>query len=111
MSSPTQRTLKNLRDNGYLAQVVEKYNMFAHVRQDLFGCIDVVGIKEGVNGVLGVQSTSSSNTSARYKKSIAIPAVKVWLSAGNRFLIQGFAKNSKGRYILKEIEVTLKDLL
>jgi len=38
-ASPTQRTLKKLRDEVYLAQVVEKWNAFAKIRQDLFGII------------------------------------------------------------------------
>ena len=106
MTSPTQLTLKYLRDEGYTAQVVEHFNMFAHVRQDLFGCIDVVGIKAGEIGVVGIQTTSRANMSARFKKSIAIPALKVWCASGNKFFIHGWAKNKKGRWELKERKVT-----
>ena len=38
-TSPTQRTLKYLRDKGYTAQVVEHWNAFAKRRIDLFGVI------------------------------------------------------------------------
>jgi len=40
--SPTARTLKALRDGGATCQVVEHWNSFAKIRQDLFGCIDVL---------------------------------------------------------------------
>jgi len=90
MTSPTQRSLAQLRKDGYLAAVVEKFNMFAHVRQDLFGVIDLVAISEASNGVLGVQTTSISNVSARIQKCLKEPAVTVWLKAGNRFEIWGW---------------------
>jgi len=108
-TSPTVRTLKNLRDKGYVCQIVEKWNQWAHIRIDLFGCIDIVAIKEGENGVLGVQCTSSTNTATRFKKMIVIPEIKIWLKCGNRLLVQGWGKNSKGKWILKEKEITLKD--
>ena len=41
-TSPTQRTLKRLRDLGYLAEVVERWNPHAKVRNDLFGFGDVM---------------------------------------------------------------------
>lgn len=108
--SPTVRTLKWLRDNGYSCQVVEKYNIFAHVRIDLFGCIDVVAIKYGENGVLGVQTTSSDNISKRIEKSIAIPELKTWLETSNRFIVQGWRKNAKNRWVSREVEVLLSDI-
>lgn len=92
MSSPTQRTLKMLRDRGYFAQVVEKWNMFAKVRQDLFGFIDIVAICEGERGVLGVQATSSSNISAREAKCRESKEMQTWLRAGNRLWIVGWGK-------------------
>lgn len=107
--SPTSRTLKYLRDNGYVCQVVEKWNPYVNHRIDLFGAIDIVAIKSGDDGVLGVQCTSSGHTSDHYKKMIAIPELKLWLECGNKLLLQGWAKNSKGRYILKEIKITLED--
>lgn len=109
--SPTQRTLKYYRDLGYICWIVEKFNVYIKRRQDLFGFIDIVCIKEDEKGVLGIQSTSGDNISARIKKSIAVPALKVWLMAGNRFVVQGFRKNIKGRYVERQVEITLKDLV
>jgi hypothetical protein len=39
-TSPTQLSLKKLREEGYTVAVVEHWNSFARIRQDLFGFID-----------------------------------------------------------------------
>jgi len=56
--SPTQRTLRALRDQGLVCAIVEKFNPYAGphgLRQDLFGCIDVLAL-DPHRGVIGVQS-------------------------------------------------------
>lgn len=106
MGSPTQRTLKSLRDDGYIAEVVERWNAFARIRQDLFGIIDVVAVKEGVNGVVGVQTTSYSNVSARIKKALENKALPVWVKAGNRFVVHGWKKGLRGEAALRTVEFT-----
>lgn len=103
MGSPTQRSLAHLRKNEYLVQVVEKYNIHARVRVDLFGFIDIVAVKDGIT--LGVQSTSYSNISARVKKILEhenFPKVK---AAGWRIIVQGWKKNKSNRWELVEREV------
>ena len=94
-TNPAARSLKYLRENGYTAQVVERFNYFAHVRQDLFGFIDIVAIKEGENGVLGIQSTSTGHKSDRKKKAETFDALKTWLNAGNRFIVHGWSKKGQ----------------
>ena len=44
--SPTQRTLKRLREKEEypLVTIVERWNAFAKIRQDLFGIIDILAI-------------------------------------------------------------------
>jgi hypothetical protein len=64
--SPTQLSLKKLRADGYIAEVVEKWIPGANIRKDLFGFIDIVAIRDGET--LGVQTTSKSNMSARIRK-------------------------------------------
>lgn len=64
--SPTQLTLKLLREDGWTVEVVEKWIPGANIRKDLFGFIDLVALKDGQT--LGVQATSYSNISARVKK-------------------------------------------
>jgi hypothetical protein len=54
--SPTQRTLRALRQQGCICDVAEKFN--AHVgpfgiRQDLFGFIDIVALKP--SGIAGIR--------------------------------------------------------
>lgn len=90
--TPTQRSLKLLRDRGYTAAVVERWNAFARVRQDLFGFVDIVAIKAGESGVLAVQSTSADNLAARRTKIAAEPRAEVWLAAGNRIALHGWRK-------------------
>lgn len=59
--SYTQLTLKYLRRQGYLCEVVEKWINFGRpggggIRRDLFNIIDIIAVKPG--SILGVQSTS-----------------------------------------------------
>lgn len=65
-TSPTQLSLKLLRDEGWIVEVVERWIPGANIRKDLFGFIDLVAIKD--NQTLGVQATSYSNISARVRK-------------------------------------------
>jgi hypothetical protein len=58
MSSPTARSLALLRRGGYCAGIVERFIVQANVRKDLFGCIDLVAVKRGESGVLGVQPSN-----------------------------------------------------
>ena len=39
-TSPTTLTLKHLREQGYTAEVVERWNPHARIRQDLFGIVE-----------------------------------------------------------------------
>lgn len=72
-----------------MAQVVEKRVPFRNVTQDLFGCIDILAVKPG-SPVLGVQATSRSNQSARFKKSVALPELRTWLETGCEFQVWGW---------------------
>lgn len=105
MTSPTQRTLKHLREQGCeLVQVVERWNAFARVRQDLFGIVDVVAIKDGET--IGVQATSLSNVAARIDKITASDALGPLRKAGWRLLVHGWGKGPNGRYRLREVDVS-----
>lgn len=56
--TPTQRTLRALREQGRVCAIVEKFNAYAGphgLRQDLFGIIDVLAL-DPERGVVGVQS-------------------------------------------------------
>lgn len=90
-TSPTQRSLKLLREFGYLVAITERWNPFAKIRQDLFGFVDLLCVKG--DEVLAVQTTSGSNAAKRLDKIRGIPAAKTWLSSPNRKLyIHAWAK-------------------
>ena len=92
--SPTQRTLKWLRDAGYLAEVVEKWNVHARIRQDLFGAIDIVASSPECP-ILGVQCTSDSNFAARLKKLRDSDKVQQLVKNGWDIFVVGWKKGSK----------------
>lgn len=111
--SPTQLSLAKLKKEGYHAQVVEKWNPFARIRQDLFGAIDILCCKDTETGVLGVQTTSTPNMSARLEKAKQLPAIRSFVQAGNRFVVWGWAKRGpRGKrkvWELKETALTGND--
>lgn len=106
--SPTQRTLQECRRRGWTAQVVERWNPHARIRQDLFGCIDIVAITP--SGILGIQACAGSSHSTRMAKVIATPTTKLWLEAGARLEVWSWAKRgARGkakRWTLREEGVT-----
>lgn len=96
--SPTELTLRTLRDEGYTAQVVEHWVPGANIRRDLWGFVDVLAIRDGET--LGVQCTSYSNVPARVKKitdSEHLPKVR---DAGWRVEVHGWEK-VKNRWVLR----------
>lgn len=103
-SSPTQRTLARLRADGWLAEVVERWIPGANVRKDLWGFVDVVAIKSGVT--LGVQSTSGSNVAARVTKIADSPNLAAVRAAGWRLEVDGWRKNSAGRWVCRTVDVS-----
>ena len=104
--SPTKRTLKLCRDAGWSVQVVEKWNPFAKVRQDLFGFIDLVAM-DGET-IIGIQSTSGSNVSKRFDKIRANPLALEWLRSGGRLFVHGWRKlKSSRKWECREVEVTI----
>lgn len=98
--SPTARTLDECRKRGWTAQVVERWNPHARVRQDLFGVIDLVAIiptaesdptPRGLEGshapaIVGIQATvnRSGQHAAHRAKILAEPRAKLWVEAGAR---------------------------
>ena len=43
----TQRSLKYMRDNGFYAEVVERYNSFTKRKNDFAGFIDILCLGQG----------------------------------------------------------------
>ena len=109
--SPTQRSLAHVRKLGWTAQVVERWNQYAGVRQDLFGAIDVLCLLPTRGGCTGIQSTTGSNVSKRCRKIEDEPIMARWLQAGNGLLVHGWAKRGpRGkakRWSLRAVEAKL----
>jgi hypothetical protein len=94
--SPTQRTLAWLRSNPEcLAEVVEKYNPHAKIRQDLFGCIDIIASTPEFP-VIGVQCTSASNFAARLKKVRDSDKAQQLIRNGWQVMVVGWTKGKRG---------------
>jgi carbonic anhydrase len=103
--SPTQRTLALLREDGYLAAVVEHWNPHARVRQDLFGIIDVVAV--GNRSTIGVQATSYSNVSARVAKLRDSDTIGRLREAGWSIFVHGWKKDRKsGRWEVRQVDLS-----
>ena len=109
MASPTSRTLAYLRKQGYIAQVVEKFNYFTKQRKDLFNVIDIVAVHPDYIGVLGVQVTSRAHIPERVQKVKEEPIMKFWLDAKNRLEVHGWGLMGKlgkrKKYEIKIVEI------
>lgn len=90
-SSPTKRTLKYLREKGYVCAVTEHWNAFAKIRQDLFGFIDILALHEAKR-IVGIQCTTGANMAARIDKIKAIPEAVSWALATGRIYVIGWRK-------------------
>ena len=93
-TSPTQRSLKYLRESGYTVAIVEYFNYFTKRRHDLFQFADLLAIRE--NEVLLVQVTSGSNVSARIKKITENEHIAAVRKAGMRVEVHGWRKLKAG---------------
>lgn len=100
--SPTQRSLAELKKRGYRAAVVERWNSFAKIRQDLFGVVDVLALGNGET--LAVQCTSASNMAARVSKIADAEATPEMRKSGWRILVWGWRKDAKGKWVLREVD-------
>lgn len=89
-TSPTQRSLKLLRDEGYTVAIVEHWNGFVKKRYDLFGFIDLLALRG--DETLAVQTTSYSNVSARVNKIADHENVAAVRKAGWGIAVHGWHK-------------------
>lgn len=110
-TSPTKRSLDLVRGRGMVAQIVEHWNAFARVRQDLFGVIDVVVLDVANGRTIGVQTTSGPNVASRIQKIYDTPTARAWVQAGNRLVVHGWAqRGARGKrklWTCREVEIVL----
>lgn len=102
-TSPTQRSLKYLRDKGYTVDKVEWWNSFARIRKDAYGFGDLLACGKGKIAL--IQCTSYSNISARRDKIFMIPAAYIWVASGGMIIIHGWKKLKRGA-VLKRVDIT-----
>jgi hypothetical protein len=101
--SPTQRSLEYLREQGYHCEVVEKWNPWKRVRQDLWGWCDILAIRR--DEVLAVQVTSSG-VAARIKKIQESDTIARVREAGIRVEVHGWTKRASGKYVLRVEDIS-----
>ena len=117
--TPTQRTLRELRNRGMICGIVERFNSFAGphgIRQDLFGFIDIICLDPS-RGIIGVQSCGNS-FSQHYKKITEEKNQECyeWLRCGGKVELWAWRKlklkrGSKAlRWTPKIKVITLEDL-
>lgn len=102
-TSPTQLSLKHMRELGYVCEVTERWNMYAKCRQDLYGFIDILCL--GENEVVGVQATSYANVSNRKKKITEHENLAAVRKAGLRILVHGWHKVN-GKWTVREVDLS-----
>ena len=101
--SPTQRSLKYLREQDYHVEIVEHWNSFTRQRKDLWTWCDLLAIRE--NEVLAVQVTASAvaNRIKKIEDSVTVGFVR---KAGIRIEVHGHRKNSKGKYVMRIVDIS-----
>jgi hypothetical protein len=104
--SPTQRTIRALKQQGVVCGVVERWLPYAKrdgdgppgIRQDLFGIIDIIAL-DMARGVIGVQACGQ-DFAAHYRKLTETCAQQTfdWLSTpGTNLEIWAWRKVKKAR--------------
>lgn len=88
--SPTQRSLKHLRQLGWKVAVVEHWNPWVRIRQDLFGVFDLLALTG--SSIWAIQVTSTSNVASRRAKILASEEAKLWCQSGGFIQLHGWSK-------------------
>lgn len=101
--TPTQRSLRHLRDLGYYPEVVERWNAFSRRRQDLWGWCDILALRR--DEVLAVQTTSTG-VSSRIKKITESNTLARVREAGVRIEVHGWRKGANGHYALRVVDLS-----
>lgn len=120
-----QRSKKLLEEQKYHVWIVEKpYNQWTKRREDLFNCIDLVGIRDDLQGVVGIQACGedcsghiqkilNGYVDANGKEIPPNPHLGIWLKAGNRFFIWAWRlrkhEGTRAKYQLREIEFLIEN--
>ena len=93
--SPTQRSLKELRNAGFTVDICERWVPGANIRRDLFNIADLLAVKKGEKPLL-IQVTSSG-VAQRVTKIRAHRQLEMLMSVFD-IEVHGWTKRANGRY-------------
>lgn len=112
-ASTTKLSLDNLRTQGYIVDVVERWvpgrTGGPQIRRDLFGILDLLAIRGAET--LGVQTTTKANAASRARKIAASVHFDTLTEAGWRIVVHGWWQpNGPGtRYQVVEFDVSKEE--
>jgi len=108
MKSYLERTLSELKSQGYMVQKVEHFNVYGGVRQDLFGFLDLLAVHPA-HGIIGIQ-VCGEDWSSHVKKLTGErkEALILWLASGGRCTLIGW-RQLKETWTPRIREFTLAD--
>ncbi len=89
--SPTSRSMRKLRELGYVPGRCERFNAYTKRSADLYGLFDLVGMREGV-GIVGIQCCSGASHANRRTKMLDEPNLVTWLRCNGLAEIWSWAK-------------------
>jgi hypothetical protein len=88
--TPTQRTKKMLKDLGYDAIVVERWNAWAKIRQDCKG-VDILAFKAG-EPLLAIQTTTGEHHADHCDKLKLTGNDRLWKGCGVALEVWSWSK-------------------
>ena len=109
MTSPTARSLVELRRLGFLAVPVERWLPAVNRKVDLLGVADVLAVHARDRLFLLVQATTSTHATDRLARCRRRPELKTWLAAGGLFAVWGWEKRGE-RWMVRKVAITGQDL-
>lgn len=106
--TPTQRTLKIMRERGWIAEVTERWIPGANIRKDLWSFCDVLCLHPESGEILAVQTTSASNMSARVKKIVECDLTAIVRKCGIGIHVHGWVApgKNKRRWTVREKDLS-----
>lgn len=111
--TPTARSLKYLRDAGWVVATVERWLPIPGgrpVRSDAFGFGDLLAAHPLQRETALVQVTTAANVSARVRKIQGLEDARSWLAAGNLIWVHGWDQNAAGRWRVRVVQIVGADV-
>jgi hypothetical protein len=87
-----------LTEQGYTIEVVERHDRHSNHTHDLFGIIDLIGVRG--SSVLAVQTTSAPNVAARLDKIRTSDRFIVVEETGWRLVVHGWRADGRLREVV-----------